>query len=332
MFFLAQLLQVMAMCSKFSIFAIVKRLSILILSLLALTAAVPQAYEKYIQKYAATAVSEMKRTGVPASITLAQGLVESAAGQSTLATKSNNHFGIKCHSDWRGKKTYQDDDKAGECFRVYSNAAASFKDHSDFLRYQDRYKSLFDLEPTDYKGWARGLKKAGYATDPKYAEKLIKVIEDYELYRYDGDQAAEVPEPPLAIEHPVEVSKATAREEIRFSLSRDVFEVNGVSCIYAVNGDTYESLAKANGLFLSEILRFNDLNESRPLEAGETVYLQPKKSKAARGLEKYIASDDGESLRDISQRFGVRLSALCRMNRLKPDSVPLEGDTIFLRR
>ena len=321
----------MAMCSKFSIFASVKRLSIIILSVLALISATNKTYDNYIRKYAPTAVSEMKRTGVPASITLAQGLVESAAGQSTLASKSNNHFGIKCHSDWKGKKTYQDDDKAKECFRVYSNATASFKDHSDFLRYQDRYKSLFELDPTDYVGWARGLKKAGYATDPKYAEKLIKVIEDYELYRYDTEQANEVPESPLAIEHPVEVTQAATREEIRFSLARDVYEVNGVSCVYAVEGDTYESLAKANSLFTSEILRFNDLRQSQPLVPGEVVYLQPKKSKGARGLNKYIAGDGGESLRDIAQRFGVRLSALCRMNGLKPDSVPLEGDTIFLR-
>ena len=139
-------------------------------------AATPGPYEKYIEKYASVAVSEMHRSGVPASITLAQGLLESAAGESALATKANNHFGIKCHSDWKGKKTYKDDDKANECFRVYSNATASFKDHSDFLRFQDRYKSLFDLEPTDYKAWAKGLKKAGYATDRQYADKLIKLI------------------------------------------------------------------------------------------------------------------------------------------------------------
>ena len=274
----------------------------------------------------------MKRTGVPASITLAQGLVESAAGESTLASKSNNHFGIKCHSDWKGRKTYLDDDKAGECFRVYSNAAASFKDHSDFLRYQDRYKSLFDLDPTDYEGWARGLKKAGYATDPKYAEKLIKVIEDYELYKYDSTQADELPEPPLAIEQAVEVLPAAAREEVRFSLSRDVFQINGVTCVYAVEGDTYQSLANANSLFLGEILRFNDLRYDEPLKAGEVVYLQPKKRQAARGLSKYIAGDGGESLRDISQRFGVKLAALCSLNGLREDARPLEGDTIRLRR
>ena len=272
----------------------------------------------------------MQRTGVPASITLAQGLVESAAGQSTLASKSNNHFGIKCHSDWKGKKTYRDDDKAGECFRVYSNAEASFKDHSDFLRYQDRYKFLFDLEPTDYKGWAKGLKKAGYATDPKYAEKLIKVIEDYELYRYDK-RAGELPEPPHEIEKPVEVSRSAAAEVFSFPLSRDIYQINGVPCVYAVEGDTYATLASQYNLFKKEILRFNDLKKDAPIEAGSVVYLGMKKTRGAKGLSKYIASDDGESLWAISQRFGVRLSSLCSLNGLKPDAVPLEGDTIRLR-
>ncbi len=294
-------------------------------------AAVLEPYETYIQKYSSIAVSEMRRTGVPASITLAQGIVESAAGQSTLASKYNNHFGIKCHNDWKGKKTYRDDDKQGECFRVYSNAAASFKDHSDFLRYKDRYKSLFNLEPTDYKGWAKGLKAAGYATDPGYAAKLIKVIEEYQLYRFDNQMADDVPEPPLAIEQPVEITRSEAREVIRISLSRDVYEVNGVPCIYAVQGDTYATIASAYDLFPGEILRFNDLSEDRPLRAGEIVYLQRKKTKAAKGLDKYIADVDSGSLRDISQRFGVKLSSLCKLNSLKKDAVPSEGDTIYLR-
>lgn len=272
----------------------------------------------------------MHRSGVPASITLAQGLVESAAGQSTLATKANNHFGIKCHSDWKGKKTYRDDDKANECFRVYSNAAASFKDHSDFLRYQDRYKFLFDLDPTDYKGWAKGLKKAGYATDRQYADKLIKVIEDYELYRFDTE-AGELPEPPNSIEAPEEVAPVTVREEIRFSLARKIYKVNGVACVYAVEGDTYESIAASNGLFTGEILRYNDLKSAEDLSAGEVVYLQPKKKRAVRGMDKYIAGEGGESLRDIAQRFGVKLSSIKKYNKLPDDYVPLEGDTIRLR-
>jgi hypothetical protein len=315
---------------KFSIFTPVKRIVAFVGAVFLLLAAGSEPYQKYIEKYSQVAISEMHRSGVPASITLAQGLVESAAGQSTLATKANNHFGIKCHSDWKGKKTYRDDDKANECFRVYSNAAASFKDHSDFLRYQDRYKFLFDLDPTDYKAWARGLKKAGYATDRLYADKLIKVIEDYELYRFDTE-AGEVPESPLQIEAPVEVTPVAAREEYRFSLSRKVFRVNGVPCVYAVQGDTYESIARANGLFANEILRYNDLRDEEPLKAGDVVFLQYKKKRAARGMDKYIAGDGGESLRDIAQRFGVRMSSLKRFNKLPDDYVPLEGDTIRLR-
>lgn len=140
--------------------------------------------DDYIRKYAPVAVREMYRSGVPASITLAQGLLESRYGQSELAVKGNNHFGIKCH-DWTGKKMYHDDDRRGECFRVYGTADESFSDHSDFLRYRDRYKSLFNNDVTDYKAWAHGLKKAGYATDPAYPSKLIKLIEDYHLDKYD---------------------------------------------------------------------------------------------------------------------------------------------------
>lgn len=143
----------------------------------------PQA--RYVEKYSRLAVEEMYRSGVPASITLAQGLLESRYGLSELATKGNNHFGIKCHNDWQGGKVYHDDDRKGECFRKYDSPEQSFRDHSDFLRYRDRYKFLFDLEVNDYKGWAYGLKKAGYATDPSYPTKLIKLIEEYRLYMYD---------------------------------------------------------------------------------------------------------------------------------------------------
>ncbi len=287
------------------------------------------AYDRYIQKYSATAVSEMKRTGVPASITLAQGLVESAAGESALAVKGNNHFGIKCHADWRGKKIYRDDDKSSECFRVYPNADASFRDHSDFLRYRDRYKKLFDLEPTDYKAWAKGLKAAGYATDPRYAEKLIKVIEDYQLYRFDQD--TEVPVTPSVVETPQEIRPSRVQEEYRFSMSRNVYEINGVPCIYALEGDSYPVLAAHYGLFPRELLAFNDLKEETALHAGDVVFLKRKKAKAAKGAEKYIIGDDTETLRAIAQRFGVRMASLRRMNKLSADYTPHEGDTIILR-
>ena len=286
--------------------------------------------ERYVKKYSQMAVQEMIRSGVPASITLAQGMLESGNGLSTLATKGNNHFGIKCHKGWSGKTMYLDDDKKHECFRVYKSVADSYRDHSDFLRYRDRYKFLFDLERTDYKGWAYGLKKAGYATDPGYPAKLIKYIEDYNLSRFDKlDKAgeAELPPPPSRIEAPVR-----APEEFHFSLSREVYSVNGVPFVYAQEGDTYKSLAKNYQLFPKEILRFTDLKKSAALLPGTVVYLAAKKNKAAAGLDKYIVSEDGENFHDICQRFAVKEKAILKLNGLKRAPADLrEGDEFKLR-
>ena len=194
-----------------------KRCLLIILAILTgLSALSDTPQNEYIKKYASIAVSEMHRSGVPASITLAQGMLESRYGLSSLAADGNNHFGIKCHRNWKGKTMHVNDDAPNECFRVYKTAEESFRDHSDFLRYRDRYKGLFELKPTDYKGWAKGLKKAGYATDPKYSEKLIKIIEDYQLYKYDTGKAVAgasssssssvaVPESPLKIEKKAQV-------------------------------------------------------------------------------------------------------------------------------
>lgn len=319
------------MCSNFSIFAFVKNLLLILLASVLATPVADDVYVKYIDKYSSIAVAEMRRTGVPASITLAQGLLESSAGQSVLAVQANNHFGIKCHADWKGKKMHRDDDTADECFRVYPTVEASFRDHSDFLRYRDRYKSLFELDPTDYKAWANGLSKAGYATDSKYAGKLIWIIEDYNLSRFDVD--TQVPETtPEAVERPVEVKRVRVQEVYRFSLSRKVYEINGVPCVYAVEGDTYASLASARRLFEKELLRFNDLTEDRPLVAGELVYLKAKKNRAAKGAEKFIVGEEPVTLRDIAQRFGVKEAAIRRLNGLAADYRPNEGDTILLRR
>ena len=287
------------------------------------------AREEYIAKYSALAISEMERTGVPASITLAQGLLESGAGRSTLATKANNHFGIKCHKSWRGEKVYHDDDAPQECFRSYPKAEDSFKDHSDFLRYYDRYKFLFDLEITDYKGWCYGLKKAGYATDPEYAGKLIALIEKYDLSRFDKGAVVAV-ESPEKLEKAV-IMPASYDEQFRFSLERTVYQKNGVACIYSVAGDTYESIALIYDLFPREILRFNDLKQSQELLPGTIVYIQAKKSKAAKGLEKYIVSEDGESLREISQRFGVKMRSIEKRNKLKKGEPLVHEQELRLR-
>ena len=322
------------------------------------TSVTPQ--DDYIRKYSATAVREMYRSGVPASITLAQGLLESRYGQSELAVRGNNHFGIKCH-DWTGKKMYYDDDAKGECFRVYSSADESFRDHSDFLRYRDRYKFLFDYDVTDYKSWAYGLKKAGYATDPSYPSKLIKIIEDYHLYDYDimtsapsdkavkeagkkagkrkrrktpggaQQEAVVIPESPHSIEEPKRLTREDLGEKFTFSLSRKIYSINGIKFIYANEGETYSSIADKYDLFPKEILRFNDTGSDRSLMTGEVVYIQAKKARAAKGMDKYISDEGGETMRELSQRFGLKLKNLCKMNGRGTGYVSQPGDEFVLR-
>lgn len=290
----------------------------------------------YIERYSDLAVAEMYRSGIPASITLAQGLLESGYGLSELAVKGNNHFGIKCHSGWNGKKMYHDDDRRGECFRVYDDPQQSYADHSDFLRYRDRYAFLFDYEITDYRSWAHGLKSAGYATDPSYARKLITLIEEYSLYEFDvmkhpsADQHVQIPQSPAQIQQ-VQPLSEKKREEFSFSLSRQLYSQNGVPFVYAMEGETYESIAASNNLFLREILKYNDADSKTDLLPGTVVYLQPKRKQAAKGLDKHVV-EEGESLREISQRFAVRLDRLYRMNGFEEGYVPEEGQIIKLRK
>ena len=272
----------------------------------------------------------MYRSGVPASITLAQGMLESGNGKSLLATKANNHFGIKCHNDWDGGRVYHDDDAKGECFRSYSHAHQSYRDHSDFLRYRDRYKFLFDLKPTDYKGWAYGLKKAGYATDPSYPAKLIKLIEEYNLQQYDTKTAV-IPASPTVIEQAVPVSDQTKKKYFQFNSSREMYSKNGVPFIISGEGETYQSIAKSHGLFLKELLRFNDLKETKELRPGTIVYLQAKKNASVKGLDKHVV-EEGETLRDIAQRYAVRQNKLYKLNGWDKEHAPKEGDCIKLRK
>ena len=322
-----------------------KKLAILFAFLLFPAAAWAQSVqEQYIQTYSQIAVEEMLRSGVPASITLAQGLLESGSGQSRLATEGNNHFGIKCHKGWTGRSMKHDDDARNECFRVYDSPEQSFRDHSDFLRYRDRYKFLFDLERTDYQGWAYGLKQAGYATDPKYAGKLIKYIEDYNLARFDlvsVEEEAALPEAPHKIEEPVPVSSARSaapgedpvlpNEDFHFPLTRALFSLNGVPFVYAMEEESYSSLAKYYHLFKWEILRYNDESKDRVLDAGTIVYLQSKKNQAPEGLDMYIVSEDGEDFHAICQRFGVKEKAILKLNGFEAPVQLQEGDEIKLR-
>lgn len=311
--------------------------------------------QRYIDKYADLAVEEMRRSGVPASITLAQGLLESRYGQSDLAVKGNNHFGIKCHSNWNGAKMRVDDDKEKECFRKYRTVEQSYRDHSDFLRYRDRYKFLFDLDPKDYKGWAYGLKKAGYATDPAYPKKLINLIEEYELYKYDrgrkykNSKVAKEPAPkvevkkekpsktvdvksPSQLEQPKPVKDEKAKNTFTIALSRQKYSLNGVPFIYASKGDTYASIAASNNLFQKEILRYNDLDAAEELLPGTIVYLQPKKKQTVKGLDKHIVESEGETLRGIAQRYAITLKSLCKMNNLPQNHTLRPGDELLLRK
>ena len=313
-----------------------KRLLLVLMTVLLSIGAAKNPKLDYIDKYSDIAIKEMKRTGVPASITLAQGILESNAGQSVLATKGNNHFGIKCHNDWKGKTMKMDDNAPKECFRVYPNSDASFRDHSDFLRARDRYKSLFELKQTDYKGWARGLKKAGYATDPGYADKLITLIEDYELYRFDKGVKVSV-KPPLEIEEPKVVQLEPRpgmkyQESVTFSTARKVYSQNGVPFVYSEAGETYASIAASNGLFLKELLKFNDHEQELALEPGTMVYLARKKAQGPVGVNKYVVEKDGETLRDIAQRFGIRYAALQKLNIVLYGKTLEEGDTVILRK
>lgn len=326
---------------KYSYLRIMKKILIILLSisfLTALSAAGNTPQKKYIEQFASLAVEEMYRSGIPASITLAQGLLESRYGQSELAVEGNNHFGIKCHNNWSGKKMYHDDDLKGECFRKYPSPEHSYRDHSDFLRYRERYAFLFDLEITDYKAWAYGLKKAGYATDPQYPAKLIKLIEEYSLYEYDSPELMisrsgkklSIPDSPSRIGQ-TEKLTGQARADFHFNAARELYRQNGVPFVYSIEGETYESLAASNNLFLREILKFNDLDRTQALTPGTKVFLQQKKRQAVKGLDKHVV-EEGESMRSIAQKYGVRLKNLYKLNGMADVDVPREGDIIKLRK
>jgi len=279
--------------------------------------------EKYINRYSDIAIREMKQFAIPASITLAQACLESADGNSRLAKEANNHFGIKCH-DWQGEIFLHSDDAKDECFRKYKSAEESFRDHSVFLTTRERYKSLFSYNITDYKAWAHGLKKAGYATNPHYAHLLIKIIEDYSLFKYD------LPSSQLSqglSEHPAKISYSL--QHYHFSLTRPVFTKNGISYIIAGHNDNYNALAAEYRLFKRELLNFNDLKKDEPIKDGTIVYLERKKREGEKGIIFYTV-EEGETLYSISQKFAVRLKKLSKLNNLTKDEEIKQGEKIRL--
>ena len=265
-------------------------------------------YESYIKQYRDLAVEEMKKYRIPASITLAQGLLESGAGQSTLARKSNNHFGIKCGSDWRGKTVSHDDDARGECFRAYKHPQQSYEDHSKFLANRPRYASLFKLDITDYKGWARGLKKAGYATNPRYAEQLIGIIELYDLHKYDKKGGLkwmkENPNP------------------------HQTYIANGLVYIVVRAGDSWKSISKELDISQKKLRKYNDLYKGYALQVGDILYLEKKNRKAGKEHIVHVLRA-GESMYSISQKYGIRLKNLYKLNKMDEDDPAPEVGTIL---
>jgi len=291
--------------------------------------------DEYINTWKDLSISEMKRSGIPASITLAQGLLESANGNSRLAVVANNHFGIKCHG-WEGEEIYHDDDKKGECFRKYKNARESFIDHTDFLVTRSRYAFLFNYKSTDYKNWAKGLQKAGYATDPKYPQKLIDLIERYKLNQYDtGVTVAQKTTSQRNVPATTGKPPATASAWDDFaSFHVDKYPVkenNRTNYITAKEGDTYTSLSNELDMMPWQLPKYNETKATDELHEGQFVYLQPKRRKAESGKERHTVRN-GETMYGISQNYAIKLSQLYKLNRMEEGTQPKTGDVLNLRK
>ncbi len=284
--------------------------------------------QEYIRKYQLLAISEMNRSGIPASIKMAQACLESSDGNSEMSRKSNNHFGIKCKSNWTGARSYHDDDEKSECFRKYKNVEDSYVDHTNFLMSNPRYNTLFQLESTNFAGWARGLKKAGYATDPRYAEKVIEIIELNQLWRLDHK---------MTREEMAQVEKMRLGDNFNKGLiinlysSREVILHNGLRSAITRKGDNFELLAQEFGIKEWELRKFNDYPEGYNPQAGEILYLQNKKPRA-QGLFELHRVAEGESMHYISQYYGIRLRALYRINRLRYGDVVPVGTILNLQK
>jgi hypothetical protein len=281
---------------------------------------------EYVKNFSEMAVKNMKLSGVPASITLAQGILESSSGNSRLAKEANNHFGIKCHN-WTGAEIYADDDKKNECFRKYKSAYESYRDHAEFLSTRDRYSFLFELKTSDYKGWAKGLSKAGYATDPKYADKLIGIIERYELYIYDTDRLPDRHEEDKTDQAHGFIS------ESKFIIGTDIYQEfsnNNVPFVLTRNGDDIDKLANDLNLRKWQIKKYNNLDDNETFSEGDIIYLKPKRRKADSKYETHTVQE-GESMRDISQQYAVKLNRLYRMNKMDKGTEPSTGTVLNLR-
>ena len=279
-------------------------------------------YQNYIDKYKDLAIEGMLRYRVPASITLAQGLLESGAGTSELTVKGNNHFGIKCHG-WTGRTVHHDDDARNECFRAYDNAFQSFEDHCKFLKNGKRYSGLFNLKITDYKGWAHGLKAAGYATNPQYAQKLIGIIELYKLTQYDTAKGYDK----FMAQHSGQ-DKPVSKEATLHSIH--IYNKNYF--LQARPGDTFEMIGKEIGISYKKIAKYNERDANSPLEPNEIIWLKKKQKRADKsyGDRPHIVKA-GESMYSIAQYYGIRLNSLYKLNKMKPEDGIYVGQQLRIR-
>lgn len=284
--------------------------------------------KEYIEKYQVLAIEEMHRSGIPASIKMAQACLESSNGNSELSKKSNNHFGIKCKSTWTGKTVKHDDDEKNECFRKYNTVEESFIDHTNFLLGSPRYSALFQLKPDDYVGWAHGLKRAGYATAADYAQRLIKIIEENQLYRLDYrvsyDQL-------IATDTPVQSKNMSGTLTVNPFQSHTVTKRNNLKSVVARNGDTYEMLAQEFGLKAWELYKFNDQPTGYQPLNNEVVYIEHKHKKAQKGID-FHKVEPAETMHYISQLYGLKLKPLYKRNGMKFGEQPRTEEIIYLRR
>ncbi len=298
--------------------------------------------EQYVEQFKDIAMNEMRRSGVPASITLAQGILESENGNSELVKKSNNHFGIKCKSTWTGESVTHDDDASGECFRAYTNAGDSYRDHSDFLKANQRYASLFKLDPSDYTAWAKGLKKAGYATNPRYPELLIKYIEQNNLQQYslvvlnklpDTDIAAgiaaanenkTVPQVAASDNSPLPAIQKT----VLSTEPGKVISINNIKCVFEKKGTSLLAIADRNNISLSKLMEFNDMTQEGLLPKDQYIYLAKK---AKTGDQEFYLVQSGETLNDVAQLTGVQLKYLLVYNNLNEAAKLHPGTKILLQ-
>jgi len=293
---------------------------------------------KYIETYKDIAIAEEVRTGVPAAITLAQGIHETGAGTSDLVLSSNNHFGIKCKSDWTGQTVYHDDDAKGECFRKYDDPRDSYRDHSDFLKNRPYYAALFQLDPTDYKSWAFGLKKAGYATNPRYPQILIKLIEDYHLQDYtmialnggvpngnDAVYASNKGTDAADSEHGAAIVPLVVRQ---VNYPSGVFRINETNVVFVSKGTSFLKIADEHDISLSRLFEFNDMRPADVADRDLLMYLQRKRKTGNSEVHEIRA---GETLWDVAQSEGIRLESLQELNFLKPGMEPAAGEKLYLR-